>query len=62
MIPLLPGGLVTVDAAYLSIFSLFDIPISVGVSAVLIERAISYVMGTIAGSVALSYLGVKRPK
>ncbi|MDI6642621.1 MAG: flippase-like domain-containing protein [Candidatus Hodarchaeaceae archaeon] len=59
LIPLLPGGLGTVDVAYLSIFTVFGVPLSLALSAVLIERAITYVLGTLIGAGALSYLGIQ---
>lgn len=58
LIPVLPGGLGTVDMAYLFIFTLEFDP-TVAFSAIVIERAITYVFGTLAGAGALSYLGIR---
>lgn len=59
LLPLLPGGLGTVDAALVSIFMIFGAPFEIALSAALIERAISFVFSTIAGAGALSYLTFK---
>jgi uncharacterized protein (TIRG00374 family) len=59
LIPLLPGGLGTVDVTMTSVFLLFGMPVEIAVSAVLIERAITLVFGTALGAVALSHLGIR---
>jgi len=59
LLPLLPGGLGTVDAALVSVFMIFGAPFEIALSAALIERAISFVFSTIAGAGALSYLTFK---
>jgi hypothetical protein len=59
LLPLLPGGLGTVDAALVSVFLIFGAPFDLALSAALIERAISFVFSTIAGAGALSYLTFK---
>jgi len=59
LIPLLPGGLGTVDATMASIFLLFGVPAEIAVSATLIERAITLIFGTAIGACATSYLGLK---
>lgn len=59
LIPLLPGGLGTVDVTYLSVFAIFGVPTHIALSAVLVERLVSFVLGTIAGATALSYLGLR---
>jgi hypothetical protein len=58
LIPLLPGGLGTVDFTYVAIFMLFGVAPEIAVGVVLIERLISYVMGIVVGAAALSYLGI----
>jgi len=59
LIPLLPGGLGTVDFTYYSIFTLFGVPQSTALSAILVERMITFVLGIVVGAIALSYVGVK---
>ncbi len=59
LVPLLPGGLGTVDAAFFFIYTGFGVSPSLALSAILIERAITYVMATLIGAGALSYLGVR---
>jgi hypothetical protein len=59
VIPFLPGGLVLVEASMTGVFLMCGIPLTIAISATLIERAISYVLSTIAGAAALSYLGIK---
>ena len=59
IIPFLPGGLVLVEASMVGVFLLCGIPPEIAIAATLIERAISYVLSTIVGAAATSYLGVK---
>lgn len=59
LLPLLPGGLGTVDATIVSVFLLFGVPIEIAVSVTLIERAVTLVFGTAVGASVASYLGVK---
>ncbi len=59
LIPILPAGLGTVDFTYVSIFTVFGVPLPIALSVVLIERLISFVLGTLVGGVVASYLGVK---
>ncbi|MEW6221726.1 MAG: flippase-like domain-containing protein [Candidatus Hadarchaeota archaeon] len=59
LVPVLPAGLGTVDFTYYSIFTLFNVPQSLALSAILVERMITFVLGIIVGAIALSYLGVK---
>jgi hypothetical protein len=59
LVPILPAGLGTVDFTYLSIFTLFGVPQTIGLSAILIERMITFVLGIVVGAIALSYLGIK---
>jgi len=61
LIPLLPGGLGTVDTAFFFIYTGlgFGVPPAIAFSAILIDRAITYVFGTVVGGSALSYLGIR---
>jgi len=59
IIPFLPGGLVLVETSMVGVFVLCGIPLTIAISATLIERAISYILSTIVGAAATSYLGVK---
>ena len=59
LIPLLPAGLGTVDAAFVSIFLVFGVPLPLAIGVVLIDRAITFVLGTLIGACALSYLGIR---
>ena len=57
IIPFLPGGLVLVEASMIGVFMACGIPFTIAISATLIERAISYILSTIVGAAAVSYLG-----
>jgi len=59
LIPFLPGGLLIIEASMTAVFIACGIPLIIAISATLVERAISYVLSTLAGAVAVSYLGVK---
>lgn len=58
-IPFLPGGLVLVEASMVGVFVACGIPLTIAVSATLVERFISYLLSTIVGAGATSYLGIK---
>lgn len=58
MVPVLPAGLGTVDAAFLTIYTIFGFG-SIAVSAIVIDRMITLILGTLIGAGALSYLGVR---
>jgi uncharacterized protein (TIRG00374 family) len=58
-IPFLPGGLVLVEASMVGVFVASGIPLTIAVSATLVERSISYLLSTIVGAGATSYLGIK---
>jgi len=58
-IPFLPGGLVLVEASMVGVFVACGIPLTIAVSATLVERSISYLLSTIVGAAATSYLGIK---
>lgn len=58
-IPFLPGGLVLVEASMVGVFVACGIPFTIAVSVTLVERSISYLLSTIVGAVATSYLGIK---
>lgn len=59
IIPFLPGGLVLVEASMVGVFYACGIPLPIAVSATLVERSISYLLSTIVGAGATSYLGIK---
>jgi uncharacterized protein (TIRG00374 family) len=59
ILPLLPGGLVAVEATMSAVFLWCGLPLPLAVSATLIERGISYVLSTLAGALAASYLGLR---
>jgi uncharacterized protein (TIRG00374 family) len=59
LIPLLPGGLVLVEGSLVSILVVFGVPLNVAMATTLIDRGIMFVMATIIGAGAFSYLGVK---
>lgn len=59
LIPIMPAGLGTVDLTYISIFTFFGVPAPIALSAVLIERSITFVMATLIGAGVISYLGIK---
>lgn len=60
LLPLLPGGIGTVDATLISVFLLFNAPLEVAASAVLIDRGITLILGTLVGAVVVSSLGLKK--
>ena len=57
MIPLLPGGLGTVDGLMILLYSAAGIPASVSAAATVIERLISFWMATMLGMAILPYYG-----
>lgn len=57
MIPLLPGGLGTVDGLMILLYSAAGISASVSAAATVIERLISFWMATILGMAVLPYYG-----
>jgi uncharacterized protein (TIRG00374 family) len=59
LIPLLPGGLILVEGSLISILVLFGVPPNVAMAATVIDRGIMFVMASIVGAGAFSYLGVK---
>jgi uncharacterized protein (TIRG00374 family) len=59
LIPLLPGGLVLVEGSLISILVLFGVPPNVAMAATVIDRGIMFVMASIVGAGAFSYLGVR---
>ncbi|MEW6592532.1 MAG: flippase-like domain-containing protein [Candidatus Hadarchaeota archaeon] len=59
LVPILPAGLGTVDLTYISIFTFFGVPAPIALSAVLIERSITFVMATLIGAGVISYFGIK---
>jgi len=58
-IPFLPGGLVLVEASMVGVFVACGIPPYIAISVTLVERSISYLLSTIVGAAATSYLGIK---
>ena len=59
LIPFLPGGLVLIEGSFVSVFASFSVPLNLGMAATLIERGISFVLISMVGAGAFSYLGVK---
>jgi uncharacterized protein (TIRG00374 family) len=59
LVPLLPGGLVLVEGSLISILVLFGVPPNVAMAATVIDRGIMFVMASIVGAGAFSYLGIK---
>lgn len=59
ILPLLPGGLVAVEATMTAVLVWCGLPLPLAVSTTLIERGISYVLSTLAGALAASYLGLR---
>jgi hypothetical protein len=60
LIPVLPAGLGTVDAAFYFIYNIsFGFDPTTAFSAILIDRMITFVLGTLIGAGALSYLGIR---
>ncbi|MEM2878088.1 MAG: lysylphosphatidylglycerol synthase transmembrane domain-containing protein [Candidatus Hadarchaeales archaeon] len=59
LIPLLPGGIGTVDLTILSVFLMFKVPEGLALSALLIDRSITLLFGTCAGALAISRMGFK---
>jgi len=59
LLPLLPGGLGTVDITILSVFLMYDVPKELATSALLIDRSISLLFGTAIGAIAMSRMGLK---
>jgi uncharacterized protein (TIRG00374 family) len=59
IIPFLPGGLVLIEASMVGVFVACGIPITIAISATILERAISYVLSSIVGAAATSYLEIK---
>ena len=57
MIPLLPGGLGTVDGLMILLYSAAGVPASVSAAATVIERLISFWMATMLGMAVLPYFG-----
>jgi len=59
LIPFLPGGLVLIEGALISVLAFLGVPLNLAMAATVIERGISFVLSTIVGAVVFSYLGVK---
>jgi hypothetical protein len=60
LIPVLPAGLGTVDAAFYFIYvDSFKLDPTIAFSAILIDRMITLILGTLVGAGALSYLGIR---
>lgn len=58
-IPFSPGGLIFVEGGMVTVLIALGVPAPIAVSMVIMERGITYVLGTFAGVGAASYLGVK---
>ncbi len=59
LIPFSPGGLVFIEGGMIALLGVFAIPNDIAGSFIIIERSISYLISTIAGGIAASYLGIK---
>ena len=59
LVPVLPAGLGTVDAAFYFTYTSFGVDPTVAFSAILIDRMITLILGTLIGAGALSYLGIR---
>lgn len=59
LVPVLPAGLGTVDAAFYFVYVGFGVDPTTAMGAILIDRMITLVLGTLIGAGALSYLGVR---
>jgi len=59
LLPLLPGGVGTIDVTIISVLMLFGVPVEIAVSATLIDRAITLVFSSLCGVGVVSYLGIK---
>lgn len=57
--PILPAGLGTTDAAFYVTYTSFGVDPTIAVSAILIDRIITFILGTLIGAGALSYLGIR---
>lgn len=57
LIPFLPGGLVIVEGSLLAMFVAYGIPLETAVAVTIIERGISYLLSSIVGGVAFSFMG-----
>jgi uncharacterized protein (TIRG00374 family) len=59
LVPVLPAGLGTVDAAFYFIYISSGFDPTTAISAILIDRMITLILGTLIGASALSYLGIR---
>jgi uncharacterized protein (TIRG00374 family) len=58
LIPFLPGGLVIVEGSLVALFVSHGVPLEIAMAVTIVERGISYVLSSIVGGAAFSYLGI----
>jgi uncharacterized membrane protein YbhN (UPF0104 family) len=62
LLSLLPGGVGLTESALFALFIALAIDPVIGVSVIIIQRAMYYLLGIVAGYSALAYLGLTHEK